>query len=360
MWLLTNRTPFAAERTWVRDQDGAEVWIVAIKGSFMIRSDGKQTLDAEQKEVARVPQFAGQPGLSSLLNDSDLVHTKTRTDIILQAHAYSPDGKPTDRVDVRVKVQRVIDKSLRVHGDRLWKRRFFGIKLTAPKPFTRMPILYERAFGGTDREAKDPKRHRWEPRNPVGTGFATRKKYLLGKAAPNIEDPHVPYRGRRHGKPVGFGAIARHWAPRVQLAGTYDESWENTRSPLLPSDFDERFYQCAPADQQVSGFLKRGETVELYNLTPDGFISFRVPRVSFGITTRFYDGTATVHRADLHTLSIQPDKRRFQIVWHSSLPCHHKVNKLLGTEIVIKERINVPQTTLEQEFGLENDSSSLL
>lgn len=347
MWLLDNRTPFAAERTWVRDEDGAEVWLVAVKGSFLIQSDGKQTLDTEQSEVSRVPQFCGQPGLSSLLNDSDFVHKKTLTDVIVQGHAYSPGGKPADRVDVRLKIHNFIDKTLRIHGDRLWRRGWFGIKLAKPQPFTCMPITYERAFGGTDQKAKNPKHHRWEPCNPVGTGFATRKKHLIGKSAPNIEDPRAPYRSWRHGKPAGFGPIARHWSPRVKLAGTYDEKWENTRSPLLPSDFDERFYQCAPQDQQVPGFLKGGEIVELYNLTPDEFLSFRLPRVTFALRTRFYDGTAAAHRADLHTLIIQSDKRRFQMVWHSQLPCHHKVNKLMSTEIVIKERINVPQATLE-------------
>jgi hypothetical protein len=346
MWLLNNLTPFAAERAWVRDQDGAEVWIVAVKASFVIQSDGQQILDLEQSEVSRVPEFTGQPGLSSLLSECDLKHKKTRTDVILRGQAYSPGGKPTKRVDVRLKIGN-IDKTLRVHGDRRWKRGLFGIRLTRPAPFTRMPIIYERSFGGTDQKAKNPKHHQWEPCNPVGTGFATRKKHLLGELAPNIEYPRSPYRGRRRGKPAGFGPIARHWSPRVQLAGTYDEAWEQTRNPLLPSDFDERFYQCAPEDQQVPGFLKGGEVVELYNLTPEGLLSFHVPRVTLGLTTRFYDGTEAVHRTDLHTLIIQPDERRFQMVWHSHLPCHHKVNQLEGTEIVIKERILVSQAVLQ-------------
>ena len=353
MWNLNNHTPFAAERTWVRDQDGAEVWIVAVKGSFRIQSDGQQILAAEQSEISRVPVFAGQPGLSSLLSESDLVHKKTRTDVLLHGHAYCAGGKPTNQVDVRLKINNIIDKTLRVCGDRFWKRGLLGIALTRPKTFTRMPITYERAFGGTDQKAKDPKHHRWESRNPVGTGFATQKEHLIGNLAPNIQDPRSPYRSWRRGEPVGFGPIARHWSPRVELAGTYDEVWEETKRPLLPSDFNEHFYQCAPKEQQVEGFLKGGEVVELNHLTSEGYLSFCLPKVTLRMQTRFYNNTEAVHRPDLHTLIIQPDEKRFQMVWHSQLPCHHKVNKLMETNIFLKKRINVSRTERESGMWIE-------
>jgi hypothetical protein len=207
MWLLSNNTPFAAERTWVRDQNGAEEWIVAVKGSFVIEQDGRQVLDPEQVEVSRVPEFSGEPGLSSPLCDSDLVHTKSRTDVILQGHAHCRGGKPATRVDVRLKLAN-IDKTLRVFGDRLIKHSAIGIGLTRPQPFTQMPILYERAFGGTDLHDENPKRHGWEPRNPVGVGFGTRKKHIIGTPAPNIEVPGSPFKDWRKGEPAGFGSIA--------------------------------------------------------------------------------------------------------------------------------------------------------
>lgn len=346
MWLLSNSTPFAAERTWVRDTDGAEVWLVAVRGSFLIQADGKQVLDTEQTEVSRIPKFMGKPGLSSLIDECDLVHNKVRTDVLVYGSAYSPGGRPATSVNVRLKLAK-IDKTLRVQGDRRWQRGILGVGLSSPEPFKQMPIVYERAFGGTDQKAPDPKEHQWEPRNPVGTGFATRKEHVVDELAPNVEDPRFPYVDWRQGCPAGFGPIARHWSPRVELAGTYDGEWENTRKPLLPSNFDERFYQCAPEDQQVKGFLKGSEAVELYNMTPDGFLSFRLPKVTLAMTTQFYDGTMSQHRADLHTVILYPDKRSFQIVWHSQLPCHHKVNKLKVTRITLKKRINVSPADLE-------------
>jgi len=346
MWLLNNRTSFAAERTWVRDNLGAEVWVVAVKGSFVVQPSGKQVLDPEQADVSRAPVFRGDPESSSLLFESDLVQTKTRTDVLVEGHAYAPGGKPATTVNVRLKIAQ-IDKTLRVHGDRRIQAGLLGVKLSDTEPFTRMPITYERSFGGTDRKSGDPKQHQWEPRNPVGVGFARKAEDLIESLAPNIEDPGQPYGSWRRDQPAGFGPIARHWMPRVKLAGTYDDTWGATRKPLLPSDFDERFYQSAPEDQQASGFLRGGELVELHNLTPDGFLSFHLPRVTLGLTTRFYDRTQAWHRADLHTVIIEPDERRFRMVWHSSLPCHHKVNKLMDTTIVLKRRLNVPSAEIK-------------
>ena len=133
--------------------------------------------------------------------------------------------------------------------------------------------------------------------------------------------------------------IAGHWSPRVELAGTYDENWENNRQPLLAEDFDDDFYQNAPLDQQILGFLKGGELVEVFNMTPTGRLRFRLPRVSFALSTKFDDGTTADHRAVLHTVTIKPDFPKVVLVWHLNHECHHKVLKLLNTSIRIKDRI---------------------
>ena len=346
MWLLDNATPFRAERSWVRDQNGAEVWVVAVKGSFLVNEDGRQVLDTNASEVLRVPQFRGSPEESSLLYETDLVHTKRRTDVFVHGHAVAPHGTAVCRVDVRLKVAG-IDKTLRVHGDRVIADGMFGLSLSEPQPFNEMPLLWERTFGGTDQKDANPARHQWEPRNPVGVGFATRAEHVFGTMAPNIEDPHSPYQKAQKGTPAGFGPIARHWMPRVKLAGTYDKRWEETRRPLLASNFDECFYQCAPEDQQVEGYLKGGEVVELYNLSPEGYLTFLVPRVILTMTTQFYDGTEAEHRPVMHTLVLQPNMRRFEIVWHSALPCHQRVNKLAITRVRVKRRINMSQREVQ-------------
>jgi hypothetical protein len=330
----------------VRDRDGAEVWLVAVKGTFLIGPDGSTSQADVQERVCLSPVYRGQPGKSSLLYDTDLNHTKVNTDLVVNGCAYSPPGRPTRRVDVTLRGPGV-NKTVRVFGDRLWKSSAVGLAMTEPEPFTRMPLTYERAYGGRDESADDPRLHSWDERNPVGLGFAVRNEGLAGKHAPNLESPDQPITAwDTRPRPAAFGPVAGHWKPRVELAGTYDDKWAKERQPLLASDFDERFYQCTPADQQAHGFLVGGELIELSNMTPSGAIGFRLPRVALAFKTDFEDGTSASHRANLHTVVVEPDVPRVMLVWHTQLPCHHKVLKLKTTSITLKRRIPLGESPL--------------
>ena len=120
MWQVDNRTPFAAERGWVRDRIGAEIWLVAVKCTFDIKSDGSTAVAEEQPEVLRVPEHFGEPGKSSIRYEADLVLTKKTTDILVVGHAYAPGGQPITDMDVGFRVGPV-QKVLRVTGDRRWR-----------------------------------------------------------------------------------------------------------------------------------------------------------------------------------------------------------------------------------------------
>jgi hypothetical protein len=332
MWQVDNRTPFAAERGWVRDRYGAEVWLVAVKCTFDIRQDGSAAVSDEQPPVLRVAEYFGEPGRSSIKYENDLVLTKTTTDIIVVGHAYTPGARATTEMEVGFRVGPV-QKVLRVMGDRKW-----GIAgLSDPTPFRKMPLIYERSFGGVDTRSPHPERD-WDWRNPVGTGFAVSRDNATGMALPNVEysDAGVSAWSDRP-RPAGFGVIACHWQPRVGWAGTYDDRWLRTRQPLLPEDFDERYFQCAPADQQSPSFLRGGEPVTLHRLTPSGELRFTLPKVFLGFDTRFYDGTRELHKErKLHTVILEPDHPRVSLVWHTALPCHFKVQKLERTIVTLK------------------------
>jgi hypothetical protein len=344
MWLLDNSTPFAAERTWIRDAAGEEIWLVAIKATFEIDPGGRQCVVDEQEPVSRVPKFIGDPAKTSLIEECDFFPKKLRTDVLLKGHAYARHGQPTDLAQVRMKVGNV-DKILNVFGHRGLLDGPMGPTPSAPRPFLKMEILYEKSFGGTDLTSEDPARHAWESTNPVGIGFGVRAEHVVGGLAPSIEYPDAPYSSHRHGRAAGFGPIARHWSPRLAFAGTYDETWENTRFPLPPADFKDEFYQCAPPDQQSQGLMQGYERVQLVNLTPQGYLEFVLPRVTFQIVTRFYRGADQNQRADLHTVRLIPDDRQFQMVWLSSLPCPYDEERLKGTTISVRKRIGVSDTT---------------
>lgn len=333
MWQVDNRTPFATERGWIRDRDGAEIWLVAVKATFDIQADGTTEISKQQPPVLRIPEYHGEPGKSSVKYDADLVLTKRTTDVIVVGHAYAPLGYTATSLDVGFKVG-PITKMLRVSGDRRWEEGGWS----APKPFEKMPLVYERAFGGVDGRSEHPERD-WEWRNPVGTGFAVSVPNLAGVSLPNLENPQQLIQTRSdRPAPAGFAVIASHWQPRVSFAGTYDDHWLRTRQPLLPEDFDERFYQCAPEDQQTPHFLSGGESAAISGLTRDGkVLRFFLPRIHLGFETRFYDGSREFHKnRNLHTVILEPDFPRLSLVWHTALPCHFKVQKLEKTIVTLK------------------------
>jgi hypothetical protein len=347
MWRVDNQTPFSAERSWARDRNGVEVWVVAVKCTYDILPDGSTLVSDAQPPPVLIPEYLGEPGKSSLRFEGDLVLTKTTTDVVVLGHAYAPGGRPVSRMDVGFRVGPV-QKVLRVSGDRRW-----GLTgSSAPTPFVTMPLVYERAFGGVDRNSDQPDRDFYWP-NPVGTGFALSSERLFDTVLPNIEYPDQLISGWQDRPPAaGFGPISSHWQTRVALAGTYDDNWMKARQPLLPHDFDERFFQCVPQDQQAPTFLRGGEDVIVRGMTPSGDLRLLLPKVFLGLETRFYDGTRELHQdRRLHTVILEPDFPRVSLVWHSALPCHFKVQKLERTIVTTR-------TPLDADAGFERGRRS--
>lgn len=315
MWQINNRTPYAAERSWVRDQHGAHHWIVATSATFNVSAGGDLTLADPQVAPLLAPEYLAEDGASSLRRDADLGMLKPATDVIVNGHAFAPRGQPVAEVPISLRFADV-QKTLVVRGENVFYSGAAGLATTAPRPFVRMPVVYERAFGGFDSKDANVARHRIYARNPVGVGFATRTAHLENTPGPNVV---VPGKDFAKAGPAGFGAIASHWSPRAELAGTYDAAWVEMRQPFLPADYDPRFVLCAPADQRSQvGYLPPGTRVELVHMTPDGVMSFELPAVRLKCTTRF-GGRRHEHPMVLASVILEPDVEQVQLVWQTSL-----------------------------------------
>jgi hypothetical protein len=198
---------------------------------------------------------------------------------------------------------------------------------SSPKPFDKMPIVYERAFGGMTADAA-------EMRNLVGVGFrgASPRNPDIQTEVPNIE-----YHNRRMlsksdtPDPAGLNVIGRGWMPRIRYAGTFDKQWQERRWPLLPADFDSRYNQCAPIDQQ-SRSLRGGEAARLVNLTGDGEWQFRLPVLNIPMLSLYADGQ-TESTLRLDTVLIEPDVKR--VTMTSRLAFTPKRNRRLLREIIV-------------------------
>jgi hypothetical protein len=339
MWVVANKTPYTADRTWVQDKHANKLWLVVVKATFDVGTDGSTRIANEQLPVLQMGKHVSEPGKSSLAYEGDLFGVKTGTDVLVKGCAWTPVGKPVPAVDVDVNVG-PIRKRLRIVGDRLWERNLMGALVPSPaRLFEQMPIQYERAYGGWDRASAEPADYRLDPRNPVGTGFATSLDHSQGMRLPNIEYHNQIIRSwKDRPDPAGLNAVECHWSPRRELAGTYDDRWLQERFPLWAEDFDQRYNSCAPLDQQVQGFLRGGEAVHLSNLSPNGDLSFHLPKVFLGFETRF--GQKRLHhRGELCTLILEPEIPRVIMIWQMSFVCNDQVDELDMTVVTEKRTI---------------------
>lgn len=308
MWALDNRTPFAAARSWTRDRTGLHRWLVAVKATYTISPDGRLTLAEQQLPPLLAPEHFADPSASSIRYEADVGPDKPSTDILLNASAHAPHGRPVASVTVTLRVG-TLTKTLRVHGERVYEAG----GASPAVPFLTRPIRYELAWGGSDTRSIDREHQTIDLRNPIGRGHAGTR--MAGKHAHCIEylDGHPARRG-----PAGFGAIAGWWTPRRQYAGTYDDAWARTKRPLLPDDHDDRFDLCAPADQNA-GLLGGGERIELEHMTPAGSLRLTVPRVHLEFRTTL--GTRRIdHHGRVASVLVEPDDMRLVLTWRTSLP----------------------------------------
>jgi hypothetical protein len=312
MWALENKTAYAAERSWTRDKNGVHLWLVALRATFEIDDRGLG-LAEEQVPPPLAPEHHGEPGKSSLRLDSDLLYVKTSTDVVLDATAHAPHGRPSPVVPVSIRVS-TLEKQLKVCGDRSYVQSGGALTISDPRPFERRPIRYEDAYGGADRADGDPRLHRVDTRNPVGRGVATGPARLIGRPAHSIE--YLRGQASEAG-PAGFGPIDPAWSPRLERAGTYDEAWQKTRRPLLAEDYQDLYGSSAPDDQRIA-HLRGGEPVELTHLTPEGKLLFTLPKI-YPVFTTFFGTQQREHRARITTLFIEPSKKRFALVWQTTL-----------------------------------------
>jgi len=319
---LLNATNMQAGYTMGMQPDGRELLVVVVKGTFAIPRPGQEAMLAEEQiPLIEADTFTGEPGLSAPIYESDYSPRKLRCDVLLLGSAYAPNAIPRERVRVSLRVGRMY-KEFDVVGNRVWIGDTLGTAATEPESFTVMPISYDLAFGGLDNLNPDPVQHDAYLSNPIGRGFYSKSKgrEINGKPLPNTEEPARPIGSPLESYvPMGFGPIGRSWQPRPSYAGTYDQNWVDNVFPFLPADFDERYYQSAPLDQQID-YLQGGEDVWLVNLTPQGETTFRVPRVTVPVTFYFknYDEKEVYAAAD--TLIIEPDLNRITIVWRASVP----------------------------------------
>jgi len=209
--------------------------------------------DLETQMWPAITPYLGQEPL-------DAAMPKPAGEVLIQGEACAPAGEKVRQqvVDVRVGT---IAKRLVVFGDRHWHWRSDGVTFTQPEPFTRMPIGWDRAFGGAGTVA-----------NPVGVGADAAEALRQGRPAPlpNVEHPDALILSPQdRPPPAGIAPLAIDHPERMARVGTYDAAYLEERFPGHAADFDWSFYNTAPRDQWIDGFFTGTESYRLVGMHPE-------------------------------------------------------------------------------------------
>jgi uncharacterized protein YjbI with pentapeptide repeats len=212
------------------------------------------------------------------------------TGVVLTGHAYPPGGRAGTATTARLAIGRerpLLDKTLYAYGDRLG---------TVVQPFEKMPLVYERAYGGPG--IAD---------NPVGVGASGTT------VSPNLYD------ARRPEQPAGFGPISRSWPVRRRLLGAVDEQALHAPEPEIPEGLDWRYFHAAPPDQQIE-HLRGDEWIVLDGMHPTlARVQTRLPsavgKARWHLLSASGAGAGTAIDLVADTLIIDADSLVCSVLW---------------------------------------------
>lgn len=335
---IDNPTPFEAGLAAVAALDGQDCLVVMLKATYALDGEGGMVPADVQRPIVLADEFTGDPGGSSVAYASDLAICKTSTDVVLVGSAYpAAPGARQGEVGIQVGAARA---TFRVFGDREWQSALGVTRMSRPEPFERIPLAYERAAGGTDGSPSAERDGAADLRNPVGLGFRAPRTRRIVDASPlpNFERPEALIRTPDdHPPPAPVGFVAPGWQPRLAFAGTYDAAWREARSPLLPTDFDARFFDVAPPELTVPGRLQGGEHGAAMGVSPHGLLRFSLPTLCFRaeVTGRRL-GTEAVG-LDLDRVVVDGDaglRGEVVLVWSGAVTLPDGFHDLLGARVV--------------------------
>jgi len=324
--------------------DGQHILAVLLKRSYTIVPNQRCRRAPQDRKLVAADTHFGDPMNTTVQYESDFVPFKLATDVVLNANAYAPSGRPVQELVASVGIGDSIIRSVYVIGNRRAHYRPGGSPVFGdPVPFTVLPIRYERAFGGVDVRS-DAKLACAYGRNHLGLGFAIRNApdVVEDLELPNIECPtdrlccgHFIHMDQLP-EPVGFGWYMKVWRPRMLLAGVmpadaalahelrqvYRQAipaqqlamYDQTELP--PMDF--RFFNGASSGLVLPD-MRGDEVVRTKHLTPDGRLDFMLPgeaprlRIDIG-------GGAKTPEVRLQTVMIRLDEGEVDLVWCGAIP----------------------------------------
>ena len=360
-------SPHAAVRQLsARDPEGELILSVLVKRTYHVDARGRLSRAPEQ--IALFDELVVDPVNPALVvHDTDLVPYKPVTDVVVLGHAHS--RQPVRSLDTSVRVGKHC-RQVVVLGDRRVTLSSAGcLVFSEPEPFERMPLGYDRAYGGVDHVAEARLDDPAAPikacllREPVSLGASAcsyprnfaGKGYLIDATSeavealrlPNLEDPADRLTPERLAVgntlawpkmplPAAYGVVDYGWFPRISYVGIvppHDQDppdFAEVRRGFAPASIakdtflaadpqvDFRFTSCASLGLALP-HLAGDEEIVLCNLHPAyATWTLRLPGERPELFTDGRNGRLNETAPVLQSLTIEPDHDRITAVWRGS------------------------------------------
>ncbi|MFO0610936.1 MAG: DUF2169 domain-containing protein [Polyangiaceae bacterium] len=269
-----------------------------VKAAFTLEQDAPMRLAAPAPLIVRDVTRGNAP-LAAARRAAELALYLRRAEISLDATAFAPRGQTVEHMKVRLAVARgdrmLLSKELRVVGD----RTSVDGEVPRPLPFSKMPIVYERAFGGHGNAD-----------NPVGVGAEGGGRITM----PNVIGSDTP--GAPRIEPCGFGPIAASWPVRRAKLGAFPRmEAEEAVWAAMPDAFDETFFQAAPLDQQVDDLLP-SDMLAFVGMHPDlPTLRVAIPHVRGIAIAEAENGRRVQIPTRLDMVFVEPHAMRAELVF---------------------------------------------
>lgn len=310
------------------------------KATFTVSDTGAVTLDRQDPMPIYTKDVETRYGV---LPKEDIPRLDPVFEVMTLGSAIAPTANPVEMALVELQVGHV-KHALQVFGDRQWSGTDDNASISPARPFTRMPLGWHLAFGGTEEVEidKDSFVDVSDPINPLGKGFDHVVQIEQLAQALKCPDPYPQYRRTRQlaniesaDTPVTHAQdkpLPVCWAPcdissgiiveRLRRAGELDPATDELRTGEIATDSPFLLHRAHPdwvIDTPVAEAM-----IRLTGMSKTA-MEFSLPslRVLLDVTVGDKERALELHPG---ALTLFPDLNKFTLVFRGVIPYRYRAS----------------------------------
>ncbi|MDX9787846.1 MAG: DUF2169 domain-containing protein [Desulfobacterales bacterium] len=296
---LDNGTPFPAVFMNTIISEERMLGAVVVKAVFRIKDNALVSDEGPPWPVGGMPfktEYGDLEGETPFLRDG--------ADLIVLGNAY-PSQDTAGFVNVTIQAGKFA-YGINVFGDRTWVRHRPDEPLipSTPEPFSCIPLVWERAYGG---KAQVDAGEMPFAANPAGRGFFIEESAAEGGLLPNLEDPDHPIQTwQDQPDPRAPGPYPKEWSLRAHRAAEF-----NTEGPVPRLiKLKPAYFNNANPHLVLKPAPTPGEIIMVNNVQPKGGgCQFAIPELSFHVYVQLQD-RPYVFPAHLDSIILLTEEKR--------------------------------------------------